>query len=268
MFKLCLNMELTKNVMKWGNSAGILLPKEWLGNQVKIILINRTLEIKKEVLSILEPYLEDILGIYLVGSYARGEQEEDSDIDIIVISSKTKKEIISGKYHISISPLEGINKTINSYPELIIPRMREAKVILNPQLLEEIKEHKLTKKSFKNFVEDTRSMIKIDKEFIALDELNGENLESNSIIYSMMLRLRGIFLINCILKQKQYSKKDFKKWVLNVLDEEEFENAYAAYKAIRDKKQEKIVISLTTAKKLQGFLIKELKSLGEKQHDK
>ena len=48
MFKHSLNMELIRSVSKWGNSAGILLPKEWLGNQVKIVFIDRTLEIKKE----------------------------------------------------------------------------------------------------------------------------------------------------------------------------------------------------------------------------
>lgn len=264
MFKHSLNMELTKSVIKWGNSAGILLPKEWLNNQVKVILIDRSLEIKKEVLNILEPYLEDILGVYLVGSFARGEQEKDSDIDIIAISSKTKKDIVSGKYHISIATLQGIRKTMGAYPELIIPRMREAKVILNPQLLEEIKEYKVTKNLFKNFVEDTKRMIKIDKEFIALDELDGENLESNSIIYSMILRLRGIFLIKGALKNIQYSKKDFRKWILSVLDEEEFEKAYNIYKAIRDNKEEKTIITLQTAKKLQKFLIKELKYFEER----
>ena len=86
-------MELLRNVSKWGNSAGVLLPREWMGNQVKIVLVDRTLEIKKEALSILYPYLEDILGIYLIGSYARGEQEKESDIDIIAVSKKTKKEM-------------------------------------------------------------------------------------------------------------------------------------------------------------------------------
>ena len=71
---------IVKTVGKWGNSAGILLPREWLGNQVKIILIDRTSEIKKEVLSMLDDCLEDMIGIYLVGSYARGEQQEDSNI--------------------------------------------------------------------------------------------------------------------------------------------------------------------------------------------
>ena len=78
-------MELLRNVSKWGNSAGVLLPREWMGNQVKVILVDRTLEIKREAFSILEPYMEDIFGVYLVGSYARGEQEKDSDIDIMIM---------------------------------------------------------------------------------------------------------------------------------------------------------------------------------------
>ncbi len=250
---------IIRNVGKWGNSSGILLPKEWLGNQVKIVLIDRTLEIKKEVLSILDPYLEDIIGIYLNGSYARGEQEEDSDIDVLAISKNTKKELISGKYHISIATLQGIKKTMSYYPELIIPRLREAKVILNPQILEELNSYPINKKSFKNFVEDTKIMIKMDREFIKLDQLDGEKLESKAIIYSMILRLRGIFLIKCVLKNQKYSKISFKKWILRSLDEKEFEKAYKIYKAIRDKRADKTEIKLESAKKLQEFLIKELK---------
>ncbi|MEK6906253.1 MAG: DUF2080 family transposase-associated protein, partial [Nanoarchaeota archaeon] len=59
-------MEIIKNVLRWGNSAGVLLPREWLGNRVKIVLVERTINIKKEIFNILEPYLEDILVIYLV----------------------------------------------------------------------------------------------------------------------------------------------------------------------------------------------------------
>lgn len=255
---------MIRQVGKWGNSAGILLPKEWLGNQVRIVLIDRTLEIKKEVLNILSPYLNDMMGIYLTGSYARGEQEEDSDIDIIAISKSTKRELISGKYHISIATLEGIKKTLDYYPELIIPRLREAKVILNTQLLEELTGYPISKKSFKNFAEDTKRMIKMDREFIELDKLEGEDLKSKSVIYSMILRLRGIFLIKCILKKEKYSKKNFKKWVLRTLDEKEFEKSYRVYKALRDGKKEQEKIQIETARKLGKFLAEELKYLTKK----
>ena len=53
-------LEIIKNVGSWGNSAGILLPKEWIGSQVKVVLIESGLEIKKEITSILLEYLEDI----------------------------------------------------------------------------------------------------------------------------------------------------------------------------------------------------------------
>ena len=55
-----------REVRKWGNSAGILVPRKWVGKQVKVILIDRTKEIKKEALSILEPYLHEIIGIYFM----------------------------------------------------------------------------------------------------------------------------------------------------------------------------------------------------------
>src|SRR3989344_5300601 len=114
MFKHYLYMkteqEYVKNVGKWGNSGGILLPKEWIGNQVKIVLINRTDEIKKEVINMLSEYLGDILGVYLTGSYSRGDQDKESDIDIIAITNHIKKEIISGKYHISLVTLENLKK--------------------------------------------------------------------------------------------------------------------------------------------------------------
>ena len=117
MFKLCINImsvELIKDVRSWGNSAGVLLPREWKGNRVKIILIERTLEIKKEIFKILEPCLSKVIGVYIAGSYAREEQTKRSDVDVIVISTDLSKKIISGKYDISIIPLKDIKKTIKN----------------------------------------------------------------------------------------------------------------------------------------------------------
>jgi len=255
-------MELLRNVARWGNSAGVLLPKEWMGNQVKVIFIDRTLEIKKECLSILEPYLEDILGIYLTGSYARGEQEQDSDIDIIAISKETKKEIVSGKYHISITPLKSLKRTIEKNPVLVLPRLNEAKVVINSSLLEELKSAKIDKKQFKSFIEETKRIIKISHGFIRLDkEQKREYLDSISIIYSLILRLRGIFLINKLIEKKNYSKKEFLVWLKKESGIREFEKAYYTYKAIRDNKKIKIKIKIETAERLVIFLEREVKKI-------
>ena len=262
MFKLCLNMELLRNVAKWGNSAGVLLPREWMGNQVKIILINRTLEIKKESLSLLEPYLEDILGIYLVGSYARGEQEQDSDIDILAVSKDTKKEFISGKYNFSITPLKSLKKTIETNPIFALPRLNEAKVIVNSSLLEELKSVKTAKKPFKGFKEETKRIIKISEGFIKLDkEQDRKYLDSISIIYSLVLRLRGIFLIKNIIEKRSYSRKEFLIWFKKESNIEEYEKIYDVYKTLRDNKKVKEKIKIETAEKLLEMLKKEVKNL-------
>ena len=79
-----MKQELIKPIVKVGNSAGIILPKEWLNGKEKVELIETPKDIKKELLEVLDSYLPDIIGIYLTGSYARGEETPESDIDILV----------------------------------------------------------------------------------------------------------------------------------------------------------------------------------------
>src|SRR3990167_8964570 len=91
-------MELIKRTIKVGNSAGVLLPKKWLNSQVKVVL--SPLNIEKDVLDILmeEKLLNEILGVYLIGSYSRGEQTIESDIDILVITDNLEKRIKKERY--------------------------------------------------------------------------------------------------------------------------------------------------------------------------
>lgn len=252
---------VVKNIRRWGNSAGVLLPREWIGKEARVILVDRSLEIRKEVFDILSGYLEDILGIYLTGSYARNEQTEESDIDIIAISNKTKKEIISGRYHISIATLESIKKTLKTNPELILPRINEAKIILNSSLLDELKSKKIGRNSFKEFIGDSRRIIKIDKGFIELDKEQGfKDLDSVNVIYSTILRLRGVFLINKLLKKEKYKRRDFLRWIENEVGEEAGK-VYDIYQKIRDGKKVKAGIKIEIAEKLLKKLEKEVGKL-------
>lgn len=255
-------MEIIKNVSKWGNSAGILLPKEWLGNQVKVVFIDRTLEIKKEVLTILEPYLEDILGIYLVGSYARGEQTKNSDIDVIAISKNTSKTIKSGKYDISLVKLQSIKKSLEKHPILILPRLIEAKPIINSSLLEELKPIKITKSSFREFIEECKRIIKINQAALSIDKAKKHaNLSNLGVIYSLILRLRGIYIINQITASKTYSKKDFLSHLSKHVQKQELEKFYNTYELIKIDKTPKEKISIETAEKMLDLLKKETKNL-------
>lgn len=254
-------MEIMREVSRWGNGAGILLPREWMGNQVKVILIDRTLEIKKEVFNILEPYLDDIVGIYLVGSYARGEETADSDIDILVLSNKIKKELISSKYNVSIIPLESLRKTLHGdYPELVLPRLLEARVILNKRLLEELKNINLKKNAFREFFKDTKRIININREIIKKEEQNSNLTKSASLAYSVILRLRGLFLIKCILNKTKYTSKAFENWVTQGIDKSSFTEIYQAYVNFKNKKKPSIQLKIVDLSKLIHFLEKQLEN--------
>lgn len=260
MFKHCLYMEVIRSVGKWGNSAGVLLPREMIGSQVKIIVIDRTLEIKKEVLNILEPYLDDIIGVYLTGSYARGEQEENSDIDIFAVSKELNKEINSGKYNISISPLVSIKKTADKHPELIFPRINEAKTIINSSLLEDLRGLKVGKEDFKEFVRDTKEAVKMNEEQIEIDKLQEKKYASASCVYSSILRLRGVYLVKKLLEKESYKKREFVKWIEKGVGEE-FEEAYEVYRSVRDKKKTSRKVSMELGEKLNMFLKDKIKEI-------
>lgn len=259
-------MQIIKSVSKWGNGAGVLLPREWANQEVKVILIDRTLQIQKEVFNILEKNLQDVLGIYLVGSYARNEQTKISDIDILVISNTVRKEIVSGKYHVSIVPLKYVEKNLSKFPLSIYPRLMEAKTIINPKLLEELKSQKVSKEQFKEFVKSTKRIVKINEEFMELDKLEGDKLLSVDIIYSLVLRLRGIFIVKSILKNEKYSKKGFKKWLTKVISIGDYEKVYGIYTDIKNDKKIKEEVKISVAENLLNLIKKEIKKL--KTHDK
>lgn len=254
--------ELVKPAVAWGNSAGVLLPREWQGMEVKVILVDRTRQIKKEVLNILSPYLDNIQGIYLTGSYARNEQSQKSDIDVIAISN-TNKEISSGKYHIFIYSLESIRKTVKNNPILIFPRILEAKTILNKSLLKELQEIPISKNRFKGFFEETRRIIKINKEFIEMQKIESkkETSELSHVIYSLILRLRGLFLVKGIITKTPYSNKDFAKWIKHEIGQKEFEKLYAVYRDVKNDKKVKQKIKIDTIEKLLHILEKKLHKL-------
>ena len=123
--------EFVKKAIKVGNSAGVLLPKDLLGSEVKIIVLNKPLNIKKDALKILENYFENILGIYIINI-------SKDLIEILAISDNLKEIIQTGKYKISIVPLNMIKKDIKINPRLKV-KLNQARTILNKALLFDLK---------------------------------------------------------------------------------------------------------------------------------
>jgi putative transposon-encoded protein len=96
-----------KKAVKIGNSAGVLLPKSLLGSDVRIIVVNRPLNIKRDITKILEPILEDIQCITLINF-----DKEKHKAEVLAISNKIDKHIDKTNYVIDIVPLIKLKKSL------------------------------------------------------------------------------------------------------------------------------------------------------------
>ncbi|MEK6952380.1 MAG: nucleotidyltransferase domain-containing protein, partial [Nanoarchaeota archaeon] len=139
-----------KKAIKAGNSSAVILPRAWLNKDVRVELIKKTPEIiLSDVFSIINKYVElkEIIGIYLVGSYARGEEDENSDIDVLVLTNNTDKEVIrEGVYSILIMSSELLRQKLKRDLFPVGQMIREAQPLLNSNYLSSI-EVNITKKN-------------------------------------------------------------------------------------------------------------------------
>lgn len=191
-----------KLVQKFGNSAHVILPKQYVGKRIRFLLEPKTFnDIKSEILEILKPYFENILGVYLYGSYARNEQTIESDVDILVIASAKLKIIDKvDDYSIISITLNMLESTLKNDAVLILPIIKEAKAVINPVLLEKYRQNKFTKKNTKLFIDDCKEVLALNKKGIDL------GFEVGSLVYSLMLRIRGLLMIKLMLNGRLYSK--------------------------------------------------------------
>lgn len=239
-------MEIVRQTRKLGNSAGVLLPKNWLNAIVKISIINSLLpdEIMKSVdLKVAE-------GVYLSGSYARDEQTIDSDVDILVITEDVNRSVKKGKYEISYIPeknLNGMNALIY-YPMLV-----ESKTIINEplkkRLIEKIKE-KLYSEYLTIYLKNTKEMLSINEKEINLLELKKEKYVDNSVGYSLILRLRTYYILDCLKKNKLWSKKGFLDIIKKITGSE---SAYKSYLNAKNNKGSRI-LKIEEAQKILNHL--------------
>ncbi len=125
-------MEFIKKAVKVGNSAGVILPKKFLGSEVKITILRKPINIKKEALKILDPYLQEIIGVFIMN---------EKPIEILAVSSKIKKLIYKDNMKISIVPF-GVIKRDFLKNERLREKLLNAKTIFNKSILIELKKLK------------------------------------------------------------------------------------------------------------------------------
>ncbi|MGC9309622.1 MAG: nucleotidyltransferase domain-containing protein [Candidatus Nanoarchaeia archaeon] len=224
--------KLIKPIVRVGNSAGVILPKEWLNGKAAIELVKKPTNIRRDIFDILDEYLEHILGIYLVGSYARQEESEKSDVDILVITSDIEKEIKKDKYHIILISKKQLEKQLRDNALPILAMINEARAILNDELIEQYKSWKLTRRNIRWHIETTRSALDIVK-----TSLNME-MVGKAEVYSLILRLRTLYIIDCLYKGKRYSKEGLLKLIKKITGSIKL---YEVYEAVKGKEKVKSI---------------------------
>jgi len=226
--------QITKTVQQIGNGGHVYLPREMVGRRIIVKSIEKSMEeIEEEVIQILKPYLKHVKGIYLHGSYARKEQTPDSDIDVLVVidgKMKIKKRI--NEYEITSISEKQLQQSLEHTAVLILPILKEAKPILNQSLIEKYKGIKLTKKNTKWYIETTESSLKLAEDWISDKDIKS----LPGIIYPLVLRLRGLYLIETLINNKKYSNKDVVNIIKKAITRNKAEQIYRIYREHRDGK--------------------------------
>ncbi len=257
---------LVKPIVKVGNSAGVILPKDWLNGKAKVELFEKPLDIKKEILDMIKNDLSKVIGVYIYGSYSRKENTKDSDIDIVIIANKKIKIKKKNKYFdITVIQKNKIDSFKKTNPLLFYSILNEAKAIINENFLKNLKKEefksdlKKVKKYLKKYFEDCDRVLKINKKLLDLDKLENNKYADLNLVYSLILRIRGVYIAKTILKNKKFSNKSF----FNIL-KKDLDNAnkyYKIYQKIRDDKKPKKKVKIEDVEKLIKLLDKELKEI-------
>ena len=271
--KLAVKEQIVKTVVKSGNGGAVWVPKGWLGQEVIVILPDKPkLSVKERVIHLLQPYLKDIVAVFIYGSYTRHEETKESDVDVMVITkhNNIKININEPKLELTAFELDKFKEAIQKYPVMYYQMAQEAEPLINASVLEELKNVKIKNENFYSYISETKEHIKSNKELIELDELDSKYIKSYSAVYSTILRLRGIFIIKCILNKEKFSNKLFQEWLIKKgIANDEFEQCYAVYRAIKDNKNIKnIKIKISVAEKSLNILIKETSFIEAKIHGK
>ena len=186
--------------------------------------IKQKTDIKSRILTALEKHLENIEGIYLYGSQARGEADKSSDIDLLIITNKKLSIKVKGFEIICLQQNE-IDEAIKIAPIIIYSALSEAKPIMNASLLERLKhKYRLEPIAFVDYIKETEEIVKINEKL--LDP------------YSVILRLRGIYITACLLDNRLYFKKAFLSWLKKKCPDSNVNGAYSDY--INSKRNNKV----------------------------
>jgi hypothetical protein len=123
-------MKFIRKTIKVGNSSGVLLPKKLLGSEVKVIVVNRPKNIKRDVLKAIEKDLGDVVGICIT---------QKKPVEVFVISNTLRKKLEKEDMKIIFVPVSVLKRDLKTNDNLR-NKISKAEPIMNSNLLDELKQ--------------------------------------------------------------------------------------------------------------------------------
>ena len=102
----------------------------------------------------------------------------------------------------------------------------------------------------------SKSALKVIDDSIELAELEGRDLSEN-IIYSLVLRLREVYIVDCLNYNKIATTKEFVSLIKKLTESDKTYRLYLNVKNNKEKSNEQV--SIKEAKKIQNYIIQRIK---------
>jgi len=248
--------KIIRPIIQVGNSSGVILPKEWLNQRAEVHLItNNPMNILSDTLNILNGKVKtnEIMGIYVAGSHARKENRLDSDIDIIVITMNIDMTIKKGRYEISVVSKKKLDNYLKENIIHYVPMIAEAKPLLNEYLIKKFLENiKITKKNVEWYINTTKVSVKENEDLIEISKKLKEIKIGDAVAYSLVLRIRGFYILDCLKDKKLWNNHNFVKMIKKISGSDVAYKRYIYLK--KDNNQLKDLLPLEEGEKLLSYL--------------
>ncbi len=250
------NKEIVRPVVKVGNSGGVLVPRAWVYGKARVVLLEKRPEPEKEVFALLEEYLPDVQALALSGSYARGEQTAESDVDVFAITHTLNRRVRQGKYDLLLVSEEHLKRSLAGNILPLLPMLIEAKVLMNREMIERYQTTPVTKKNLSFHFETSASALAVVAADLALLREAGINEVGGATAYSLVIRLRELYIIDCLLHNKRWNTKGLLALLRGVVGDTRL---YQEYGRVKQGFKAKGLVTLEAAETLHTYLAKHLR---------
>jgi predicted nucleotidyltransferase len=244
--------KMVKKVIPSGNAGGVYVPKKWI-NQYVVVSLFRA---EDYVMDAFKPFMDEIKGIYMHGSHARGDSSPESDINVLVVAEKDIPYQRKPGLNAEIILLENLSRYASDSPVDYYCMVNEAVPLADSGLLEDMRRYSLSEEKIRKVLDDSIRSVKM------LDHLVLEG-DYPAAIYSLIYRLRSLYVVHA--RARKYTHRGFSEFISRAgMPQEDFLRLYNVYRLKRDDKEVRCGPSLGDVEslaKITDKTIKELKSM-------